>query len=110
MLLLHDAAVELVARELLGLEDRIAPGLEAAKALVEPARDAAVEPYRGLREIFQEAPVVADHHHGRARGLEHRLQALDADHVEMVGRLVEQENVGLWRENAGERGAPCLAA
>ena len=110
MLLLHDAAVELVAGKLLGLEDRVAPGLEAGEALVEPPRDAAIEPDGGLGEILQEAPVVADQHHGRARGLEHRLQALDGDHVEMVGGLVEQENVGLGRQHAGERRAPALAA
>ena len=28
----------------------------------------------------------------------------------MIGRLVEQENIGLRREHAGERGAPRLAA
>ena len=28
----------------------------------------------------------------------------------MVGRLVEQEDVGLRRQNAGERGAPAFAA
>ena len=61
-------------------------------------------------KIFQEAPVVADQHHRRAGGLEHRLQALDADHVEMVGGLVEQENVGFRRQHAGERRAPALAA
>ncbi len=60
--------------------------------------------------VLQETPVVADQHHGRARGLEHRLQALDTDHVEMVGGLVEQENVGFGRQHAGERGAAGLAA
>ena len=50
MLLLHDAAVELVAGKLLGFEDRIAPGLEAGEALVEPPRDAAIEPDGGLRK------------------------------------------------------------
>ena len=67
MLFLHDAAVELVALELLGLEDLVAPRLERAEALVEPARDAAVEPQRRLRQIVEEAPVVADHHHGERR-------------------------------------------
>src|SRR6185437_4371487 len=64
VLLLHDAAVELVAGNLLGLEDRIAPGLEAGKAVVEPPRDAAVEPDGGLGKSLQETPVVADQHHG----------------------------------------------
>src|SRR6185295_3512586 len=42
VLLLHDAAVELVTGDLLGLEDRVAPSLEAGKVVVEPPRDAAV--------------------------------------------------------------------
>jgi hypothetical protein len=49
MLLLHDTSPELVAFELLGLEDGVAPGLESGEALVQPPRDAAIEPYRFLR-------------------------------------------------------------
>ena len=104
-MLLYDAAVDFMAGKLLGFEDRIAPGLEAGKAVVEPPRDAAVEPDGGLGKSLQETPVVADQHHGRSRGLEHRLQTLDADHVEMVGGFVEQENVGFGRQHAGERAA-----
>ena len=110
MLLLHDAAVELVARNLLLIEDRVAPFLEGGEALVEAPRRAAIEPDGGLREVLQEAAVVADEHEGRARRLELGFEAFDGRDVEMVGRLVEQEDVGLGREHAGERGAPALAA
>ncbi len=110
MLLLHDAAVELVAFDLLGLQDRVAPRLEGGEALVEPARGAAVEPHRRLREVLQEAPVVADQHNRRAQGFEHRLQALDGDHVEMVGGLVEQQDIGFRCQHAGERRTPAFPA
>ena len=66
MLLTDDLPVELVARSLLLFENAVPPGLERSKALVEPPRGAAVEPDRRLREIFQEAPVVADQHERRA--------------------------------------------
>ncbi len=38
------------------------------------------------------------------------LQPFDRRQVEMVGRLVEQQNVGLGRQHARERSAPRLAA
>ena len=110
VLLLHDAAVELVAFDLLRLQDRIAPRLESGEALVEPPRGAAVEPHRRLRQVLQETPVVADQHDGRAHDLERRLQTLDGHQVEMVGGLVEQQYVGLRRQHAGERCTPAFAA
>ena len=33
-----------------------------------------------------------------------------ADEVEMIGRLVEEEDVGLGRQRPGKRGAAALAA
>ena len=110
MLLLHDAAIELVARRLLVVEDRVAPLLEVGEAFVEPPRRAVIEPDGGLRKGLQEAAVMADEDDGRARRLELGLEAFDGRDVEMVGRLVQQEDVGLGREHAGERGAAALAA
>jgi hypothetical protein len=49
MLLLHDPPPELVTFKLLGLEEGVTPGLESGEALVQPPRDAAIEPYRFLR-------------------------------------------------------------
>jgi hypothetical protein len=110
MLFLHYAAVELVAFDLLGLEDRVAPGLEGGEALVQQAGGAAVEPQRRFGKILQEAPVMADQNDCRAHGLEHRLQALDGDDIEMVGGLVEQENVGLRRQYASESRTAAFAS
>ncbi len=63
-----------------------------------------------LRQGLEEAPVVADDDDGRAGGFELGFEAFDRRDVEMVGGLVEQENVGLGRKHAGERRAPALAA
>jgi hypothetical protein len=110
VLLLNDAPVELMACRLLFVEDRVAPFLEGGEAFVEPPRRAAIEPDRRLRKVLQEAPVVADEHEGRAGRLELGFKAFDCRDVEMVGRLVQQEDVGLRRQHAGERHAPAFAA
>ena len=38
------------------------------------------------------------------------FEPFDGRQVEMVGRLVEQQDIGLGRQHAGERGAAGLAA
>ena len=64
VLLAHDSAVELVLGHLLLGQLGVAPGLEAAKADVDAPRLAAVEPDGRLRQVFQEAAVVADEDEG----------------------------------------------
>ena len=67
MLFLDDATVELVTRELLLFEQRVAPRLEGGESLVEAARAAAVEPHRRARQVGEQAAVMADHRQGAAR-------------------------------------------
>jgi hypothetical protein len=55
---------------------------EPAVLQSEPARDV---------DLAEEAFVVADHHEGSFVGLECALQLADADQVEVVGGLVEEE-------------------
>jgi hypothetical protein len=105
-----DLAVELVALALLLLQDFVAPGLEGGEALIEPACDAAVEPDGGARQAFEETAVVADEHERRAHGLELALQPFDGWQVEVVGRLVEKQDVRLRRQHARQRGAAGLPA
>ena len=99
MLFLDDLAVELVALELLLFELRVAPGLESAEALVEPAGAAPVEPDRGLRQVGEQPLVMADEGEGRAALREPRLEPLDGDEIEVVGRLVQEQDVGLGAQN-----------
>ena len=110
MLFLDDAPVELVALDFLFFELGVAPGLEGGEALVEPARAAAIEPDGRAGEVGEQPPVVADHREGRARLRQFLLQPFDRDEVEMVGRLVEQQNVGIGGEDPRERRAARLAA
>ena len=53
-------------------------------------------------DIVDEGAVVAHQHHGFGRLGEKLLKPLYALDVEVVGRLVEQEHVGLLQENLGE--------
>ena len=53
---------------------------------------------------------MADQHERRAQADELALQPLDRRQVEMVGRLVEQQDVGLGRQRPRQRGAARLAA
>ena len=110
VLLAHDLPAELVLLALFFLQHRVAPCLEMGKALVEPASVAAVEPDGGARHALQEAAVVRDEDQRGGGAIELVLQPLDRGQVEMVGRLVEQQDVRLGRQHAGECGAPRLAA
>ena len=53
---------------------------------------------------------MADQHHGRAHGIEFGLQPFDDGQVEMVGRLVEQQDIGLGGQYACQSGTAALAA
>ena len=110
-ILLHrDLAAELVLFVLLLFEDRVAPRLERRETLVQRPGDAAVEPDRGAREAFEQPSVVADQDDAGAHPGQLALQPLDAGQIEMIGRLVEQQDVGRGSQRAGQRGAARLAA
>src|SRR5262245_26162313 len=100
VLLLHDTPLELVPLDFLLLKNGIAPCFEGGEAFIEPARVAAIEPHCRLGELFQEAAVVADEYHGRAGAIERRLQIFDGHHVELVGGLVQQQDIWFWCKHA----------
>ena len=110
-MLLHDnAPVELVALGLFLFELKVAPGFERSKPLFEPARRPAIEPDRRPGQIGEQAFVMADEHESGTRFGELLFQPFDRHEIEMVGRLVEQQDFRLGREGPHERGAPGLAA
>jgi hypothetical protein len=63
-----------------------------------------------LRHGLEEPAVVGDDHAGRVERRELALEPLEARHVEMVRRLVEQDQVGIAGQRSGERGAGDLPA
>ena len=91
-------------------QDLVTPGLELGEAAVKAARCAAVQPDGAVGQRLEKAPVMADQHDGAAQRLQFRFQPFDGGKVEMVGGLVEQQDVGLRRQRAGDGGAADLAA
>ena len=95
---------DVFGRELLALA-RFVGGEVAGKA----AQQAAIELDDARDDAIEERAVVRDHDRGRA--LEQQLfQRRDAVDVQVIGRLVEQQQVGLQRQCERERGALALAA
>ena len=92
--------------------------LEALGLLLEPARVvalvghalAAIELERPLGDVVEEVAVVGDEDHAARIVLEVALEPGDALGVEVVGRLVEQQDVGLGQQQLGQRHAALLAA
>ena len=87
--------------------DLLHPSFIAAKADVLAAHRTAIDPQRRFGQAGQEGPVVADDHESALVAAEPVFQPIDCGDVEVVGRLVEQQQVGLRSQRAGEG---CAAA
>ena len=110
MFLALDLPAELMLVQLFFGKLLVAPGLERPEAHFDGACLAAVEPDRFAGKILQKAAVVADEDERRAPRIEFTLQPLDGRQIEMVGRLIQQKNIRIGRQRAGERRAARLAA
>ena len=76
-----------------------------------PAHEpAAIDLDNPRREFSQERAIVGNEHHGAGPGIHAILEPLDRRDVEMVRRLVEQQQVGLLHERSGKRDATPPAA
>ncbi len=105
-----DALVEAGGLALLTLDQLLGPGLEFVETIVELVQPSAVQPEHPGREPLQKGAVVADEHHGAGKAQQHLLQPFDGGQIEMVGGLVEQQQIGIAGERAGECCAPALPA
>ena len=110
VLLAGDLPAELVKRHLLLFQHLVPPGLEMREAAIQPPGLAAVQPDDAARELFQKPPVMADQHDAGGKGFQLRFQPFDGRQVEMVGRLVEQQQIRVRRQGARQSGPPRLAA
>ena len=88
-----DLAVELVLIAFFFREHLVAPFLERGKTALNAADLSAIEPRCAAREVGKEAAVVADQHQRAATRSEFALEPFDGGEVEMVGRLVQQQDV-----------------
>ena len=71
---------------------------------------AAVELEDPARGVVEEVAIVRHRDHGAGKALQELLEPLHALGVEVVGRLVEQQQVGLRQQQPAERDAALLAA
>ena len=89
-----------------GLRSRVQPsGLLAAPLVPRPGevrRAAGLQLEDGGRRRLQEPAVVRDKDHGCVDRLERLLEPLDVVDVEVVGRLVQEKQVGIAAEGARE--------
>ena len=93
--------------DLLLLEDLPVELLRAAGHLPHPG---AVDRHRVGRDAVHEIPVVGDHQERPPPAAQEAAQPPDGDDVQVVGRLVEQEEVGGGKEGPGEVEADLVAA
>ena len=84
-----------------------APGVPRA---LEEARAAGLDLQHAGADGLEEPAVVRDEHDRGVERDERLLEPLERLDVEVVGRLVEQQQVGLRGERAGQRAARQLAA
>jgi hypothetical protein len=71
---------------------------------------AAVELEDPLGGVVEEVAIVGDGDHGAGEAHQVLLEPFDAFRVEVVGRLVQQQHVGLGQQQAAERHAALLAS
>ncbi len=71
---------------------------------------AAIELEDPAGDVVEEVAIVGDRHHGALVVLQEALEPGDRFGVQMVGRLVEQQEVGLLQQQPAERDPPPLAA
>ena len=106
MLFGFDFAVELVLIEFFLGENFVAPGLEFAEAPIQPLGLATVKPHRRARQVLQETPVMTDEHECAAAARQFAFQPFNRRQIEVVGWLVEQQDV----RGGGKCARECRAA
>ncbi len=97
--LLHGLEVRRLAARLL-----LQPGFlllqPVAVITLERNARATVEFKNPLGRVVEEIAVVGDSHHGAGKAVQELLQPVHALGVEVVGRLIEQQHVGLGEQQA----------
>ena len=104
-------------RSLAGV-DGLLLATQALELLLEPARVVALEREPApvveledpLGDVVEEVAIVGDRDDGARVLLQEAFEPVDGLGVEVVGRLVEQQQVGVAEEQPGERDAALLAA
>src|SRR3546814_10359672 len=78
--------------------------------LLAAAQIAAIEPQGLARQPGEEGAIVTDDDERARKARQPVLEPFDRGEIEMVGRLIEQQYVGILRQRARDRGAAALTA
>ena len=70
----------------------------------------AIELENPFHHIVEEIAVVRDHQHGAGIFLEMVFEPFDGFSIQMVGRLVQEQDRGFLDQQAGQRNAALLTA
>ena len=90
----------------LGVQDLIA-ALEERRIVAGPVVElAAVELDDSRGQLFQKHPVVGDEDQGAAGTRQKSLEPADGVDIEVIGRLVQKQDIGLADQRLGEQHAP----
>ncbi len=92
------------------VDDLLGPLLEPVEAAVALEHAAAVQPQQAAGQLAQEGAVVADHQDAAGEARELLFQPLDGRQIEVVGRLVQQQQIRPADQRARQRRAPPFAA
>ncbi len=98
-----DLFLQLMLFGLFRIEHFIAPLLECLEPLIEGTAGAAVEPDHPPGQSLEEAAVVADQDEGGIARAQAFLEPVDHRQIEMVGRLIQQQDIGVGGQCPGER-------
>src|SRR6185436_12729227 len=106
---LRPELVELAIRNVLGRELLALARFVSCEVAGKAAQQAAIQLDDARDDAIEKGAVVRDH--DRRRALQQQfLQCRDAVDVEVIGRLIEQQQIGLQRQSESERRAFALAA
>ena len=103
-------AVEALGFARFFVQHLLAPVVERAESLAGLAQPAFFEPQDAVGDFGEESTVVAYDQRRAAEALHGAFKPLDGGDIQMVGRFVEQQQVGRIDEDLGERRPALLAA
>ena len=110
MFLGGDLAVQLVAVCFFLFEEFVPPPFETFEPTVQVADLSPVQPQSFSGKPLQKPPVMADQDQSGSQVAKFFLQPLDGGQVQVIGGFVQQQNVGLGRQNPGQGAAAGLTA
>ena len=91
--------------------DRFFLTSQEVSVIARPACDLATVDFEYPRgEFLQKCPIVGNKHHGARVRVDLVFEPLDRRNIEMIGRLVEQQQVGFLYERLRQRDASPPAA